>query len=154
MSQQNRWNEAAVAVAGLADTLVKYDSDGIDVYFMNSDEHLCNATSAAEVTQLFRTVQPVGQKEARATNRAPIKPLNLIVITNGEGDDPDTLAHALAGFSDRLDLGRFPLTQLGVQFVQIGDERDATRFLQALDNELKSELGGRRDIITGPVFGT
>ncbi|KAA1073704.1 hypothetical protein PGT21_023052 [Puccinia graminis f. sp. tritici] len=166
MSQQNRWNEAAVAVAGLADTLVKYDSDGIDVYFMNSDEHLCNATSAAEVTQLFRTVQPVGQstptdvrieellgvylnrlEEARATNRAPIKPLNLIVITNGEGDDPDTLAHALAGFSDRLDLGRFPLTQLGVQFVQIGDERDATRFLQALDNELKSELGGRRDII-------
>ncbi|KAA1076881.1 hypothetical protein PGT21_022884 [Puccinia graminis f. sp. tritici] len=166
MSQQNRWNEAAVAVAGLADTLVKYNSDGIDVYFMNSNEHLRNATSAAEVTQLFRTVQPVGQstptdvrveellgvylkrlEEARATNRAPIKPLNLIVITDGEGDDPDTLAHALAGFSDRLDLGRFPLTQLGVQFVQIGNDRDATRFLQALDDELKSELGGRRDIV-------
>ncbi|EHS63795.1 uncharacterized protein PGTG_21812 [Puccinia graminis f. sp. tritici CRL 75-36-700-3] len=86
-------------------------------------------------------------EEARATNRAPIKPLNLIVITDGEGDDPDTLAHALAGFSNRLDLGRFPLTQLGVQFVQIGDDRDATRFLQALDDELKSELGGQRDIV-------
>lgn len=45
------------------------------------------------------------------------------MITDGEADDPDTLAYALAGFAERLDLGRFPLTQVGVQFIQIGKDR-------------------------------
>ncbi|KAA1073698.1 hypothetical protein PGT21_022947 [Puccinia graminis f. sp. tritici] len=174
MSQQNRWNEAAVAVAGLADTLVHYDNDGIDVYFMNSIEHLRNATSAADVTNLFRRVQPIGRSTptdvrveellgiyldrlevGKATQMAPIKPLNLIVITDGEADDPDTLAYALAGFSDRLELGRFPLNQLGVQFIQIGNDRNATKFLKSLDDELRSESSGRRDIVdTTPYQGS
>jgi hypothetical protein len=83
----------------------------------------------------------------KATKMGPIKPLNLIVITDGEADDPDTLAYALAGFSDRLELGRFPLNQLGVQFIQIGNDRNATKFLKSLDDELRSESSGRRDIV-------
>lgn len=42
--------------------------------------------------------------EMTKAQRLPLlKPLNLIVITDGEADDPDTLAYALAGFADRLD---------------------------------------------------
>jgi len=174
MNQQGRWNEAATAVAGLADTLVRYDNDGIDVYFMNSVEHIRNATSAADVSRLFQRVQPIGRSTptdvrveellsiyldrlevGKASNLPPIKPLNLIVITDGEADDPDTLAYALAGFSDRLEEGRFPLNQLGVQFIQIGNDREATKFLQYLDDELKSNSSRRRDIVdTTPYQGS
>ncbi|KNZ54455.1 hypothetical protein VP01_2941g2, partial [Puccinia sorghi] len=208
MNQQGRWNEAAIAVAGLADTLVRYDNglpisplpiflpfsqlvlmtdcglhiphdcfdhtDGIDVYFMNSVEHVRNATSAADVSRLFQRVQPIGRSTptdvrveellsiyldrldvGKASNLAPIKPLNLIVITDGEADDPDTLAYALAGFSDRLEEGRFPLNQLGVQFIQIGNDREATKFLKYLDDELRSNSSRRRDIVdTTPYQGS
>lgn len=80
--------------------------------------------------------------------------MNLIVITDGEADDPDTLAYALAGFSDRLEEGRFPLNQLGVQFIQIGNDREATKFLKYLDDELRSNSSRRRDIVVGvsPLF--
>lgn len=59
----------------------------------------------------------------KAQNMPPLKPVNLIVITDGAADDPDTLAYALAGFAERLDMGRFPLSQVGVQFIQIGKDR-------------------------------
>ncbi|WAR63300.1 hypothetical protein PtB15_18B383 [Puccinia triticina] len=173
MSLQGRWSEAAAAVAGLADTLVRYDNDGIDVYFMNSVEHLRNATSAADVTALFRRVQPVGRSTptdvrieellgiylerlevGKASGLPAIKPLNLLVITDGEADDPDTLAYALAGFADRLECGRFPLNQLGVQFIQIGNDRAATLFLKSLDDELRADSARRRDIVdTTPYQG-
>ncbi|PLW06977.1 hypothetical protein PCANC_26478 [Puccinia coronata f. sp. avenae] len=173
MNQQNRWNEAAAAVAGLADTLVRYDNDGIDVYFMNSVQHLRNATSAGDVNRLFQRVQPVGRStptdvrveellsnyverlEVGKAGKLPsLKPLNLIVITDGEADDPDTLAYALAGFSDRLEDGRFPLNQLGIQFIQIGNDPNATQFLKSLDDELRCNSSSRRDIVdTTPYQG-
>jgi len=141
---------------------------------MNSVEHIRNATSAADVSRLFQRVQPIGRSTptdvrveellsiyldrlevGKASNLPPIKPLNLIVITDGEADDPDTLAYALAGFSDRLEEGRFPLNQLGVQFIQIGNDREATKFLKSLDDELKSNSSRRRDIVdTTPYQGS
>ncbi|POV95648.1 hypothetical protein PSTT_16128 [Puccinia striiformis] len=197
MSTQNRWNEAAVAVAGwlipwFSTITVRYSplssfpfpllifvpyllyrTDGIDVYFMNSVEHLRNAVSAKEISMLFQRVQPVGRstptdvrveellgiyldrlEAGRANNLPALKPLNLIVITDGEADDPDTLAYALAGFSDRLEDAKFPLNQLGVQFIQIGNDSGATKFLQSLDDELRANSHRRRDIVdTTPYQG-
>lgn len=179
MSQQNRWAEAGLAVSGLAQALVQYDSgrsldqDGIDVYFMNSLEHLRNALSAPEINRLFERVRPVGRSTptdvrveellgvyldrleySKINHLPPLKPLNLIVITDGEADDPDTLAYALAGFAERLDQSRFPLTQLGVQFIQIGNDPTATRFLRSLDDDLRSNTNSKRDIVdTTPYQG-
>lgn len=93
-------------------------------------------------------------EQTKAHGAPPLKPLNLIVITDGQPDDPDTLAYALASFAERLDQGRFPLTQLGVQFVQIGNDAEATRSLIALDDELKGTHGVKRDIVdTTPYQG-
>ncbi|MBW0466667.1 hypothetical protein O181_006382 [Austropuccinia psidii MF-1] len=173
MSQNNRWAEASLAVSGLAEALVRYDLDGIDVYFMNSLEYFLNAKSASQVQDLFQRVRPIGPSTPtdvrvqellsryiekleinKANNLPPLKPLNLIIITDGEADDPDTLAYALAGFAERLDEGRFPLNQLGVQFIQIGKDKDATRALKALDDELKSFASVKRDLVdTTPYQG-
>lgn len=173
MAMGDLWKEAANAVSGLAETLVKYDSDGIEVYFMNSSEYLLNARSAQSINELFQRVRPVGMstptdvrveellglymdrlEATKAQNMPPLKPVNLIVITDGAADDPDTLAYALAGFAERLDMGRFPLTQVGVQFIQIGRDRAATKALKELDDELKTTYGIKRDIVdTTPYKG-
>ncbi|KAG0150732.1 hypothetical protein CROQUDRAFT_57765 [Cronartium quercuum f. sp. fusiforme G11] len=173
MASGDLWREAAGAVSGLAETLVRYDADGIEVYFLNSTEYLLNARSAQAVNELFQRVRPVGistptdvrveellglyidrLEATRAQNLPTLKPLNLIILTDGEADDPDTLAYALAGFAERLDQGRFPLTQVGVQFIQIGKDRAATKALQALDDELTKTYGVKRDIVdTTPYKG-
>ncbi|CAH7685592.1 hypothetical protein BY996DRAFT_4573690, partial [Phakopsora pachyrhizi] len=94
-------------------------------------------------------------EEIKYKNLPPIKPLNLIVITDGEADDADTLTYALIGFAERLDQGRFPLRQLGVQFIQIGKDRAATRALKNLDDELKAAGTRGRDIVDNtPYKGT
>ena len=42
------------------------------------------------------------------------------------------------------------MRQVGIQFVQVGDDPDATAYLQSLDNDLK----GVRDIVdTTPYLG-
>ncbi|KAI0484455.1 hypothetical protein GGR56DRAFT_26032 [Xylariaceae sp. FL0804] len=62
------------------------------------------------------------------------KPLNLIVVTDGEaGDDPDVV---LLEAARRLDRCGAPLDQVGVQFFQVGRSRDATEALRWLDDEL------------------
>ncbi|KAH8834204.1 hypothetical protein DL96DRAFT_485483 [Flagelloscypha sp. PMI_526] len=76
-----------------------------------------------------------------------LKPLNLIVVTDGV---PKTRPEVvIRQFAQLLDDGDWPLTQVGIQFVQIGDDKAATQYLQFLDNELK----GIRDIVDTTPYG-
>lgn len=80
-----------------------------------------------------------------------IKPINYIVITDGEpSDDPESVIVAAAR---RLDKGDFPLSQLGIQFVQIGSDPEATRALAELDDDLAGKYGIRDIVDTTPYTG-
>jgi hypothetical protein len=50
-------------------------------------------------------------------------------------DDPES---AIASIAKRLDEVHAPLTQLGIQFVQVGDDAKAKKYLDELDNELNT----------------
>jgi hypothetical protein len=78
-------------------------------------------------------------------------------------DDPESVIVAAA---TRLDNGNFPLSQVhfyftaenhtstepgiqvGIQFVQVGDSREATRYLQDLDDQLACRRGMRVSLVT------
>jgi hypothetical protein len=50
-----------------------------------------------------------------------IKPVNFLVITDGApSDDPETVIVAAAR---RLDAGNYPMSQVGIQFIQVRAER-------------------------------
>jgi uncharacterized protein YegL len=67
-------------------------------------------------------------------SQSGIKPLNLIVITDGAPtDDPESVIIAAAR---RLDAGQFSLTQVGIQFIQVGDDKKASKALHELDSHL------------------
>ena len=66
-----------------------------------------------------------------------VKPANFIVITDGAPtDDPESVIMTAAR---RLDKNNFPLSQVGIQFVQIGTDPDATEALRELDDELSAK---------------
>ena len=56
------------------------------------------------------------------------------------GDDPESVILTVAR---RLDAQHFPLSQVGIQFVQIGNERGAAEALQELDDGLAAAHGVR-----------
>jgi len=135
-----------------------------------------NVKDPHKVRQLFRHVQPRGltpiaykldtlvgdyveklESAARKKRKGDtltmklIKPVNYIVITDGAPTDEP--ADSIVSLARRLDRGNFPLAQVGIQFVQIGDDKEATEFLKQLDDDLSGAFGVRDMVDTTPFLG-
>jgi uncharacterized protein YegL len=170
------WNEARDALASLADIAGKYDADGIDVHFLNTTHFMSNVHQSSTIKRLFDRVQPRGftpigakleellldylasletakERKLAGDNNVmkAIKPVNYIILTDGAPtDDPEDVIIAAAR---RLDRGNFSLTQVGIQFVQIGDSKKATNFLRELDDGLSANHNVRDIVDTTPYIG-
>lgn len=165
-SQPTAWQQVFFALQTIAPIITAYDADGIDVYFMNHKSknsgnenegvastgyyNIQNAASVEEMWTLIdkpQGITPTGKrirdilspymrrvkKELRA--RRDVKPMNLIVITDGSpSDDPESEIVKVARELDELDA---PLTQVGIQFFQVGKVADAKRALEDLDDALE-----------------
>lgn len=156
-----RWAEARAALAAVVDLAVKYDRDGVDIRFFNDEENQGDhLTSSADVMNLFDKVVPSGitptedvieqelgdymvkWKDAKRKT----KKLNLIVLTDGEPDDDNDVERMIVKYAQELDREGAREHQVGIQFVQIGDDAKATAFLKMLDNDLKRRHGIGRDV--------
>ena len=79
-------------------------------------------------------------------NNRHIKGLNLVIITDGEpspGQDVEGVVVKYARVLAQLDA---PPLQVGIQFVQVGDEKLAKDFLDSLDNDLQTLYDLDRDV--------
>jgi uncharacterized protein YegL len=170
------WREVSQALAVIAPIVSSHDDDGLDIYFMNHksadggspNEGIAaggyrGIKRAATVTEIFARVRPQGgtptgtrvhnilkpylaKLEAEMAAGKEMKPLNLIVLTDGvPSDDVEAVLLSAAKKLDKLDA---PPYQVGVQFFQVGNEEGAKEALEELDDGL-SELveGGVRDIV-------
>jgi len=171
------WWEAKEALTQLAELAARYDEDGIDVHFLNSTKRGVGL-GAAQVKQLFDQVDPDGitptgekleellldyllklehaKSQAEATGDSSllhqVKPVNFLVITDGApSDDPETVIVTAA---QRLDDGKFPISQVGIQFVQIGSDPAATEALRELDDDLAGKYRCRDIVDTTPYTGS
>ncbi|KAF9459593.1 hypothetical protein BDZ94DRAFT_1171336 [Collybia nuda] len=157
-----RWREAGKALSSLAAVASKYDSDGIEIQFLNSHTVGKNVNRTATVKEIFSSVEPggmtpIGRKLdtllraylAKLEKDPTIKPVNYVVITDGAASTtlPEVVIVNAARELDRM---YAPLSQVGIQFVQIGQDEGATRFLETLDNRLKSQHDVR-DIVDTTV---
>lgn len=156
-----RWDETREALSTVAEICTKYDPDGIDIYFLNrTDEpRFQNVTTAATVMDIFTNKRDIDGRPTRFTPWGPtptgrklrgiledylhkfeqdrsIKGLNVICITDGaasHGFEPDL---PLIECAIKLSELQAPRPQLGVQFLQVGNDKEATKELQYLDNDL------------------
>lgn len=162
-----RWKQAREALQEVVEMAVKWDKNGVDIYFLNSRKCATSCTKPERVTQLFDEVKPSGWTptgarlreliapylSSLASNaftrliRRPQKPRIYIVITDGVATDKggSRVENVVLHFMERLDKCEAPLNQLGIQFVQVGDDAAARAELQRLDDKLAAD--GTRDIV-------
>jgi len=156
------WRETANALEAITPMCTAHDADGIDIYFLNARDNVWyrNITMPSTVTEIFSAVRPQGGTPtgqrlnqilkpylARYTEDPDhTKPLNIIVITDGEpSDDVESPIINAAKKLDKLDA---PAWQVGIQFFQVGREPGAREHLKQLDDELGEIAGGElRDIV-------
>lgn len=164
------WRETGKALQTITPICTARDADGIDIYFLNhpDSEFYQNVTAAEIVNEIFQTVRPSGatptgqrlQKilkpylQRYQRNPEATKPINVIVITDGEpSDDVEAPIIACAKKLDKLDA---PAWQVGIQFFQVGKEAGAREALKQLDDGLREASGDDelRDIVdTVPFTG-
>ncbi|KAL6860346.1 hypothetical protein ACO1O0_004373 [Amphichorda felina] len=166
----SNWREARDVLSRISEICTERDKDGIDIYFLNhktsargglgqADGGYYNIKSPAQVQRIFDESRPMGVtptgKRLRSIlkpytdmlERSPdvddVKPVNIIVITDGAPtDDPESSIIQAAKKLDRLDA---PTYQVGIQFFQVGNSPSARDALKQLDDGLE-ELGVR-DIV-------
>ncbi|KAI5448987.1 hypothetical protein NCC49_005720 [Naganishia albida] len=163
------------AAASMAGNAAGGGADGVQIAFLNSAVEGFNLTTPSSVEKLFNKVKPTNGTPTGAAlrrilepymtqlehvqplksqgERIPVgedvKPMNVIVLTDGAAtDDPESVIVSIAS---RLDQGGFPLDQVGIQFLQIGNEAEAREALQVLDDAIK-ERHEVRDIVDTVVY--
>ena len=157
-----RWKITSEVLASIASIAVIYDKDGVDLRFFNnylSDEERLHLDSSEKVMKLFKTVQPDGptltadvlEEELsnyffEYTQNRHKKGLNLIVLTDGEPEPGQNVENVIVKYAKDLEGVRAPPLHVGVQFVQIGGDEVASRFLKGLDDDLKAKHGLDRDV--------
>ena len=157
-SMKEHWSATRNALETVATVALKHDRDGVDIHFMNNPRYdAWNVKSATHVRQLFNQVRPSGVTptgqcldeilrdylDRYISSKIPgpdgqqqpkIKPLNIVVITDGEPtDDVESVIVSVARKLERLNA---PLHQVGIQFLQIGDGVEAREALEELDDAL------------------
>jgi uncharacterized protein YegL len=145
--------ETAVAYAA---ELEAYDKDGITVVRFAGKVRLYDGVTSKKVEEIFQEFRAMGStntKEAveqlinlflgkRATAGAAAKPAFIMVFTDGKPDDPVGLAQVIVDATKRIK----DRTELGILFVQVGEDPEAADYLAKLNNDLGT-AGAKHDIV-------
>jgi hypothetical protein len=137
------------------------DEDGIDLYFTCSDsEHNVDSATKMEsklrgkslhstsnmASSLGRILQKYetrlrDERDGTAQRRSSffsrkskeLKPLNVYVFTDAKWQPYCNVAERVLSLVTTMKELRFPREQVGIQFIQFGDDSDCTKKLQDLD---------------------
>lgn len=164
------WNQTQSALESIVPICTAHDTDGIDIYFLNKQDSLTyrNVTSLEGVNITFGQVSPSGMtptgkrlndimepyinklERPGGAAQSKLKPLNIIVITDGAPNSPSDLESTIVSAAKRLDALEAPAWQIGIQFFQVGGDRSATKSLAELDDSLKEKHHIRDMVDTVP----
>ncbi|KAF8873687.1 hypothetical protein BD779DRAFT_1568997, partial [Infundibulicybe gibba] len=148
-----KWVECLNALDGIARKAVIYDDDGIEYYFFNNVQviKLKDFPNVAAVGNSLRALTayggtPTGSKvrERLETHLAVlartigtpayarVKPLDLIVITDGSPNSDDQPLPVIVEIAARMKAAGYHPNAIGIQFVQIGNDPGAEASLQTM----------------------
>ena len=175
------WRETTAALSAITPICTTHDANGIDIYFLNHrNTHAGgtlggyeNITTTSAVENIFKSVRPLGGTptgtrlnqilkpylselensiEQESHGHEPtVKPLNIIVITDGvPSDDVESV---IVNAAKKLDSYSAEPWQVGIQFFQVGREPEAAEDLQDLDDALSGNHGVRDMVDTVPWTG-
>ncbi|KAF1980019.1 hypothetical protein BU23DRAFT_562449 [Bimuria novae-zelandiae CBS 107.79] len=157
------WKEVGEALRVIAPICADHDEDGVDVWFLNEKKVWKHNRTAQAIQEIFTIVKPEGQTFTGQRlyeiltpyladykkNPSGTKPVNIIVITDGEAHDD--VAGTIMDVAKKLDRWEAPPWQVGIQFFQIGPDERARLMLKSLDDDISSN-NDIRDIVDTVPF--
>lgn len=152
---RTRWVSAQESTLALASKCDQFDPDGITVYLFSGRFKRYDNVTASKVTQIFQENDPSGSTDLAGVLKhatddyfqrkgaGETKPNGeiILVVTDGEPDDRKAVMKVIIETSRRMDVDE----ELGISFIQVGRDAQATRFLKVLDDDLQS-AGAKFDI--------
>lgn len=153
---KSRWDVAQESTLALAKECEQHDPDGITVYVFSGRFRRYDNVTSDKVSQVFAENQPMGKTdlasvlqhalgnyfERKSLGQAKPNGETIVVITDGEPNDRKAVMRVLIEASRKIDRDE----ELGISLIQIGRERNVTRFLKALDDQLEY-AGAQFDIV-------
>jgi hypothetical protein len=153
---RTRWQEAKESTLALARKCEELDPDGITVYVFSGRFKRYDNVTADKVEQIFQENEPAGRTDLagvlqdalnnyfkrKSSGQTQVNGETILAITDGEPDDRKAVMKVIIEASRRIDKDE----ELAISFIQIGNDRTATQFLKALDNDLMN-AGAKFDIV-------
>jgi hypothetical protein len=153
---RTRWQEAQESTLALARKCEELDPDGITVYVFSGRFKRYDNVTAAKVEQIFQENEPAGRTDLagvlqdalnnyfkrKSSGQTQLNGETILAITDGEPDDRKAVMKVIIEASRQIDKDE----ELAISFIQIGNDRTATQFLKALDDDLVN-AGAKFDIV-------
>lgn len=140
MEGRNRWQEAQEFTESYARFAETVDDDGLTVITFNSKPTVYDGVKADKVHEIFTNSRPGGSTDLAAALEEAFKKkftagkkAIIMVITDGAPDSETAVKTSIINAANKLERDE----EIGIQFVQIGDDAHAARFLNDLDDNLK-----------------
>lgn len=151
-----RWAEAQEITMGIAGLAEKVDDDGITLISFGGtfkpDRDVQDGVKANAVYGLFQSSQPSGSTPlgdalvaAFGKKFASKKKAVIFVITDGVPDDETAVKNAIVNAASKLS----DASEIRVLFLQVGEDPQAAKYLDGLDNSLN---GVKFDIVNSIGF--
>lgn len=154
--EKTRWEAAQESTLALAKQCEEIDPDGITVYLFSGRFRRYDNVTSDKVTQIYEENEPMGKTDLasvlqdaldnyfqrKAAGQAKPNGETVLIITDGEPDDPKAVMRQIIEASRKIDRDE----ELAISLIQVGNDQGATEFLKALDDRLES-AGAKFDIV-------
>lgn len=144
---RTRWDEAQEFTESYARFAESHDDEGLTVVTFSSNPKVYDGVKADKVHEIFTTCQPGGSTNLSGALDAAFKKkfsgtkaALIVVMTDGVPDSESAVKTSIINAANKLEKDG----DIGIQFVQIGNDAHATKFLGDLDDNLK---GAKFDIV-------
>ncbi len=153
---KTRWEIAQESTIALAQKCDELDSDGITVYLFSGRFRRYDNVNADKIREIYAQNEPMGKSDLRSVlqdaldnyfqrkteGKAKENGETILIITDGIPDEPKEIIRLIIDASQRIDRDE----ELGISFIQIGNDTKAKEYFKALD-DLLQEAGAKFDIV-------
>ncbi len=151
-----RWEIAQASTLALAKKCEEMDPDGITVYLFSGRFRRYDNVTAEKVTSIYSTNEPMGRTDLagvledglnnyfqrRRAGETKPNGETFLIITDGEPTDRRAVIRLIFEATQLIDRDE----ELAISLIQVGNDKKATAFFKALDDQLQS-AGAKFDIV-------
>lgn len=153
---KTRWDAAQESTLALARKCEQFDPDGITIYLFSGRFRRYDNVTSNKVSQIYLENDPMGRtdlasvlKDAcddyflrKGEGKTKSNGETILVITDGEPDDRKAVMRVIIEAANKIERDE----ELAISLIQVGNDKTATQFLKALDDELQG-VGAKFDIV-------